>query len=338
MPTTLADLAQLVSGTTQGDPERVIRDLKPLDLAGPDDLVFVKDERAREALRSRDVAAVICRPGDDVGERPSIRVDNPRWAAATILEHLHPTPRAEPGVHASAVVAAGVCVPASVHVGALAVIEAGAVIGEEVEIGSGAVVGSGVVIGARCRIHPRVVLYPGVRLGSDCRVHAGAVIGAEGFGVEPGPGGPVRFPQRGTVILGSGVRVGANTTIDRATFAATRIGNDVHLDNLVQVGHNVTLADGVIVCALSGLAGGCQADAYAVMGPQAALAPGSRLGSGTVLGARAALASHQALDDPGGVYMDGPPMKLSDWKRFQIWRIQGRWRKRRRPRKERSAD
>ena len=328
MPT-LGEIAEHVGGELDGPAELSIARLAPLDEATQQDLVFVKDERHLAALAAARCAAVLCRPGDDVSRRPAIRVDNPRLAAAQVSALLSPPAERPPGVHPSAVIASDAVVPDSCHVGPFVVIGAGVRLGARVALESHVSIGVGVRVGADCRLHPRVVLYPGVVLGARCTIHAGAVLGAEGFGVEPGPDGPVSFPQNGTVTLGDDVRVGANSTIDRATFSTTRIGSGTKIDNLVQIGHNVVIGDGVIVCAQTGLAGGSRIESRAIMGPQAALSPDSVLGSGTIMGARAATVSHQRLDDPGQVYMDGPPLPISIWMRFQAWKRKGRWAKRR---------
>ncbi len=328
MPT-LAEIAHHVEGRLDGPAGLRIERLAPLAESTEADLVFVKDERRLSALADARFAAVLCREGDDVGGHPAIRVANPRIAAARVSRLLNPPPAHPPGIHPSAVVAPDANVPASCHVGPFVVIGAGAQLGERVALEAHVAVGARCRVGADSWLHPRVVLYPGVVLGARCTIHAGAVIGAEGFGVEPGPDGPVAFPQNGTVTLGDDVRVGANSAIDRATFATTRIGSGTKIDNLVQIGHNVDIGDGVIVCAQTGLAGGSRIETRAIMGPQAALSPDSVLGSGTILGARAATVSHQRLDDPGQVYMDGPPLPIGQWMRFQAWKRKGRWMKRR---------
>jgi UDP-3-O-[3-hydroxymyristoyl] glucosamine N-acyltransferase len=280
----------------------------------------VKDARHLEALASSDAGAVLCREGDDVGGRPAIRVENPRLAAAEALRLFHPRGSADPGVHPTASVARSAFVPASAEIGPFAVIDVGARIGER------AIVGAHVVVGADCRVgddthlDPHVVLYPGVTVGARCDLHAGAVVGSPGFGVEMGPDGPVELPQRGSVTLGDDVRVGAHTTIDRATFAATTLGDGTKIDNLVQVGHNVTIGDGVIICALAGIGGGATFEERAVLGPQGALAPDATLGAGTILGARGALQSHGRLHDPGQVYMGTPPIPVADWRRWVVLR------------------
>lgn len=298
----------------------MLADLAPVDAACSDHLTFVKDARHLEALASSEAGAVLCREGDDVAGRPAIRVANPRLAAAEALRLFHPRREAIPGVHETAHVARDAFVPASCEVGPFAVVGQGARLGERGILDAHVVVGEGCRIGDDTHLYPRVVLYPGVALGARCDLHAGVVVGSPGFGVEMGPDGPVELPQRGTVVLGDDVRVGANTTIDRATFGATTLGNGVKIDNLVQVGHNVTIADGVIICALAGIGGGATFEERAVLGPQGALAPDATLGAGTILGARGALQSHGRLHDPGQVYMGTPPIPVADWRRWVVLR------------------
>jgi len=317
---TLSALARRLGGRADGPPDLPLDDLRPLDGAGASHLTFVKDARHLGRLASSAAGAVLCREGDDVGDRPAIRVANPRLAAAEALHLFHPRPTAVPGVHARAAVADGAVVPASCQIGPFAVVEEGARLGERVILGPHVVVGAGCRVGDDTHLRPGVVLYPGVRVGARCDLEAGAVIGSPGFGYEMGPDGPVGLEQRGTVVLGDEVRIGANTTIDRATFDATRLGDRVKIDNLVQVGHNVTVGDGVVICALAGIGGGAVFEDRSVLGPQGALAPDATLGEGTILGARGALQSHGRLHDPGQVYMGTPPIPVADWRRWVVLR------------------
>jgi UDP-3-O-[3-hydroxymyristoyl] glucosamine N-acyltransferase len=317
---TLQALADRLDGVLDGPPDLALSDIAPVAAAEATHLTFVKDARHLELLAGSRAGAVLCRTGDDVGARPAIRVANPRLAAAEALRLFHPRPTAIPGVHPTAQVASNAFVPASAEVGPFAVVDLGARLGERTVLGPHVVVGAGCHVGADTHLYPRVVLYPGVTVGDRCDLHAGVVVGSPGFGVEMGPDGPVELPQRGTVVLGDDVRVGANTTIDRATFDATRLGDGVKIDNLVQVGHNVTVGDGVIICALAGIGGGATFGDRSVLGPQGALAPDATLGAGTILGARGALQSHGRLDDPGQVYMGTPPIPVADWRRWVVLR------------------
>jgi len=318
---TLGELATRLAAQLEGPEALRLTGLAPLESAGPEQLTFVKDVRHLALLARSRAGAVLCRPKDDVGGRPALRVANPRLAAARAVALFRPLPPVEAGRHPQCSVAPDARVPASCQVGPFAVVERGAVLGERVALGPHCVVGANAFVGDDTRLDARVVLYAGVTVGRRCHLHAGVVVGAPGFGYEQTREGPVGFPQHGTVVLGDDVRIGANSTVDRATFLATRLGDGTAIDNLVQVSHNVTVGPGVLICALAGIGGGAKLGRHSVVGPQGALAPEALLGEGTILGARGALASHQRLEAPGKIFMGDTPMPLEDWKRWQIVRL-----------------
>ncbi len=139
------------------------------------------------------------------------------------------------------------------------------VIEENVRIGNGVTIGPACVIGRDCHIgndsllHARVTFYAGVSIGERCIIHSGAVLGADGFGFAPDathePGGWSKIVQFGGVVLGNDVEIGANTTIDRGALDDTVIGNDVKLDNLIMIGHNVQVGDHTAMAGCAGIAG-----------------------------------------------------------------------------------
>src|SRR5262249_7111068 len=149
---------------------------------------------------------------------------------------------------------------------------------------AGVVVGARTSIGAACELGANVVLCDGVSLGARCIVHAGTVIGADGFGFDPvlGPHGIERWdkvPQGGTVAIEDDVEIGANCTIDRGRFAATRIGRGSKLDNLVHVGHNVQVGEHVLLIAQVGIAGSTTIGRGAVIAGQAGVGPQLEIGA-----------------------------------------------------------
>lgn len=315
----LSELADAVGGRVDGPADLELSGVAPLDRAGPGDLTFAKDRRHLERLPGSRAGAVLCREGDAV-DRPAIRVTNPRLAAARAAALLMPPRPLEAGVHALAVVAPGARVAASAEVGPFVVVGAGAVVGERVVLGPHVVVAADCRVGDDTVLEAHVVLYPRTTIGRRCEIHAGAVLGSPGFGYEMTEDGPVGFPQNGSVVVGDDVRIGANTTVDRSTFGSTVLGDRVKIDNLVQVGHNVTIGDGVIICAQTGIGGGAVLEERSVVGPQGALAPDATLGRETILGARGALQSHGRLDGPGQVFMGTPPIPIEDWKRWVVLR------------------
>jgi UDP-3-O-[3-hydroxymyristoyl] glucosamine N-acyltransferase len=106
------------------------------------------------------------------------------------------------------------------------------------------------------------------RLARAARVviHAGAVIGADGFGLAPENGRWVKIPQIGAVRIGDDVEIGANTTIDRGTLDDTVIEEGVKLDNQVQVGHNVRIGAHSAVAGCVGIAGSARIGRHVTIG------------------------------------------------------------------------
>ena len=166
-------------------------------------------------------------------------------------------------------------------------------------------IGPGAQVGADCVLYPGVVLYDGVVLGERCVLHAGAVIGADGFGFEPTASGWEKVPQCGTALIGDDVEIGANCTIDRGRFEATRIGNGVKLDNLVHVAHNVVVEDGALLIAQAGVAGSSRIGARAILAGQVGIGGHVEIGPG----ARIAAQSGVARDVPAGQDQFGTPAR-----------------------------
>jgi UDP-3-O-[3-hydroxymyristoyl] glucosamine N-acyltransferase len=146
-------------------------------------------------------------------------------------------------------------VDSSAHVGALAFIASGATIGPRAVIGPGSVVLAGARVGAGTRLVARVTLCEGVQVGARCLLLPGSVIGADGFGHAPEPGGYVKVPQVGSVLLGDDVEVGANSTIDRGAIGDTLVEDGVKIDNQVQVGHNAHIGAHTVIAGCVGISG-----------------------------------------------------------------------------------
>ena len=162
-------------------------------------------------------------------------------------------------VHPTAVIHESARIGKNVAIGPHVVIEQNVHIGDGVTIGPGCVIGRDCHIGAESLLHARVTFYADVRLGERGIIHSGAVLGADGFGFAPDatsePGGWSKIVQFGGVVLGNDVEIGANTTIDRGALDDTVIGNDVKLDNLIMIGHNVQIGDHTAMAGCVGIAG-----------------------------------------------------------------------------------
>ena len=171
-------------------------------------------------------------------------------------------------------------------------------------------IGRDVKIGANCRMHARVTLYPGVRLHDRVIVHSGVVLGADGFGYVTHEGRHWKFPQAGGLEIGNDAEIGANTTIDRGSLGVTQIGEQVKIDNLVHIAHNVKVGDRTLIAAQTGIAGSCTIGSDVVIGGQVGIADHCRLQDGCIVGAQAGIPSGKVINS--GVTVWGTPARPLD--------------------------
>ena len=254
---TLADLAIRFGCEVAGDPEATVSHVATLRDAGPGALSFLANPRYAEYLPTTAATAVVVAPDDDDPRTPASRLihPDPYGTYAAIAAVLYPGPALKAGCHPTASVDATADVADDAEVGPYAVIGPGARVATACRIGAHCVVGEGARIGAGTWLAAGVILGERVVVGERCRFQSGAVIGSDGFGFAPGKEGWRRVPQVGTVIVGDDVDIGANTTIDRGAIDDTVIGNDVKLDNLVQIAHNVRIGAHTAMAAQCGIAG-----------------------------------------------------------------------------------
>jgi UDP-3-O-[3-hydroxymyristoyl] glucosamine N-acyltransferase len=252
----LGELAVRFGLKLQGEPGLTVSSVATLSHARAGSLSFFANSRYRRQLAATQATAVLLAQADAADCPVAALIDpNPYLAYSRIAALIHPEPAVQPGIHASAVVAAGARVAASANIGPLCVIEENAEIGERVRIGPGCIVQQGVRIGADSQLISRVNLYAGVSIGQRCILHAGAVVGADGFGFAPDGGTWVKVPQVGSVRIGDDVEIGANTTIDRGAIDDTVVENGVKLDNQIQVGHNVIIGAHSAIAGCTGISG-----------------------------------------------------------------------------------
>ena len=253
---TLGQLAERLGAELRGAEGKAISGLATLQEAGPDQLSFLANPQYRKFLADSRAAAVLLTPADAEGSSGNaLVVANPYLAYAELSHLFDPKPKAQPGIHATAVVAADAQVDPSASVGPYVVIESGARIGAGVTLGAHCVVGARTVIGEGGWLAPRVTLYHDVRIGKRVVIQSGAVIGGEGFGFAKEKGAWQKIAQIGGVTLGDDVEVGANTTIDRGALSDTLIGNGVKLDNQIMIAHNVQVGDNTAMAGCVGISG-----------------------------------------------------------------------------------
>jgi UDP-3-O-[3-hydroxymyristoyl] glucosamine N-acyltransferase len=279
------EIAEWIGATYEGDGEKEITGVAPLETAGGSELAFVANRKA-EQQSQHSAAGCLIVPADyaNAAGRTVIRAPEPRTAFARAMSRFHPTAEIKPGIHPSAVIGAGVELGAVVQIGPYVTVGDNTRIGLATVIGPGCSIGKRVVIGEGCVLHAGVTIYDNCDLGRNVILHSGCVIGADGFGYAFDRGRYHKFPQVGRVEIGDYVEIGANSCVDRAALGVTSIGEGCKLDNMVHVGHNCRIGKHVVVAAQTGFSGGVEIGDYAVIGGQVGIGDKARVEPRAVLG------------------------------------------------------
>lgn len=268
----LRDLGQRYSLEVRGDAERVITGVASLATADEDQLAFIANPKYRRELDKVRAAAIVLAP--DLAENYSgnaLVADNPHAAFARIAELFETRTLVPAGIHASAVVEPGAHIDATASIGPFCHIAADSRIEAGAELGPHCMVGPGCIVGTQSRLVGRVTLVARVVLGKRVLVHPGAVLGADGFGLAFDQGAWLKVPQLGGVRIGDDCEIGANTTIDRGALDDTVLEEDVRLDNLIQIGHNVRIGAHTALAGCVGVAGSARIGRYCLIGGAAGI-------------------------------------------------------------------
>lgn len=318
-PFSLSALAKLCAAElSPGAPaEKRIRDVAPLEAAGPDELSFLDNKAYLEAFARSRAGACIVHP-DFAPRAPKgmalLLAPKPYRAYARAARAFYPFEDPEPGIAPSAVVDPAAQLGAGVRVEAGAVIGAGAEIGARSWIGPNAVIGEGVVLGEGARIGANASLSHSI-IGKRVLVYPGACIGQDGFGFAPDPSEHLKIPQLGRVVIGDDVEIGANATIDRGAGPDTIIGDRCMIDNLVQIAHNVQLGPGCVIAAQVGISGSTRLEQYVFIGGQAGLTGHLKIGAGARIAAQSGVMRDMA---PGTTVGGSPALPIRDWHRQNV--------------------
>ena len=316
---TLSELARWVDGDiVRGGLDLSLTGMAALDAAGPHDVSFLGNEKYHGQFLQTHAAAVIVPRGVTDGPEGCalIAVENPSLAFAVVVRHFAAATKAfVPGIHPRAFVDPAAALDAAkVRVQAGAVVMAGASVGEGSDIGPNAVVSEDAVIGSDCRIMAGASIRERCVLGNRVILQPGAVIGSDGYGYEFSEGRHVKIDQVGTVEIGDDVEIGANTTVDRARFGKTLIGEGTKIDNLVQIGHNCVIGKHCLIVALTGISGSTRLGDYVTVAGQAGIAGHMTIGPKTILSGRSGVTRNL----PGGqVYGGNPAQPLREEMKMQ---------------------
>jgi UDP-3-O-[3-hydroxymyristoyl] glucosamine N-acyltransferase len=312
---TVSELAALVGGqlAAGADGSVKISGAAALAEALPGEVTFFGNPKYLPQLRkSRATVALVPLAFAEPVPALCIRCENPTLAFSKAVEKFAPAPvRFAPGVHPTAVIAPGVKLGAGVSIQPYAVIEEGATVGAGTVIGAHGYVGHGAQIGSDCHIHARVTVGFRCKVGNRVILHSGVVLGSDGFGFELQDGRHVKIPQTGIVQIDDDVEIGANSSVDRARFGRTWIGEGTKIDNLVQIGHNAVIGKHCILCGLTGIAGSTKIGNNVILAGQVGTVGHVEIGDGVTVGAQSGVS--KSLPEKQ-IYMGSPAVPAREWK------------------------
>ena len=316
---TLGEVAVLIGAAPPAGAAglRRVMDVAPLDRAGPSDLSFYDNRRFADAAAATHAGACLTTAAL-AHELPAavivLAVRKPYHAFVTAARGLFPHSLRPSSLYESGH-AVGAHIDPSARLEDGVTIEPGAVIGPQAEIGSGTLIAANAVIGAEVRIGRDGAIGAGVcihntLIGDRVIIHSGCMIGQDGFGFVMSGKGHLKVPQVGRVIIQDDVEIGAGTTIDRGAIRDTVIGEGTKIDNLVQVGHNVSIGRRCMVVAQTGISGSATIEDFVVLGARAGLNSGVTVGEGSQIAGTSIVHG----DVPPGSRWGGTPAKpVKQW-------------------------
>ncbi|MBO4726812.1 MAG: hypothetical protein J5631_00150 [Spirochaetaceae bacterium] len=190
-------------------------------------------------------------------------------------------------------------------------------IGENVCIAAGCYVCKDAEIGDNVILHANVVIDCPCKIGNGTEIFAGTVIGADGFGYYYHNNIPERVPHFGGVIIGENVDIGANSCVDRGTLSDTIIGNNVKIDNLCHIGHNVKIGNNTMIVAGSTICGSVEIGDNSYIAPEATIKNQVSVGEKSFIGMNTILSkSIEPMSMAIDMKQNAQVLKNKDYRKF----------------------
>ena len=286
-----AQIAILIDGKVEGDPNAKVESFGKIEEAGDGQLTFFANSKYEDYLYSTKASIIIINDSYELRQSISaslIRVGDAYTAFATLLARYQEIMTHQlSGIQQPSYISKTASYGEKVFIGAFAYLGENVKVGSNTKIFPNVYIGDNVIIGDNSIIHPGVKIYHDCIVGSNVTFHAGTVIGGDGFGFAPQPDGSFKkVPQIGNVIIEDNVEIGSNATIDRATIGSTIIKSGSKLDNLIQVAHNVEIGNNTVIAAQAGISGSTKIGNNVMIGGQAGIVGHIQIGDGAKVNAQ----------------------------------------------------
>lgn len=320
MEFTAQQIAELLEGTVEGDPQVKVSNLAKIEEGIPGTLTFLANPKYEEFIYSTKASLVIVNESF-VAEKPInstlVRVKDAYKSFAKLLETYNQILHNRTGIESPNFISTSATLGENIYVGAFVYIGEKAVIGNNVKLYPGVYVGDNASIGDGTILFPGVKVYADCHIGKNCRIHAGVVVGADGFGFAPqDDSNYIKVAQIGNVIIEDHVEIGSNTTLDRATLGSTIIRKGVKLDNLIQVAHNVEIGEHTVIAAQTGIAGSTKIGKFCMIGGQVGIVGHLVIADKVKIAAQSGIGT--SILNEGDILQGSPAYFIGDYKKSYI--------------------
>lgn len=322
MKFTAKQLATLLNGEIEGNPDVYVDNLSKIEDGASHTVSFLSNGQYTPFIYNTDASIVIVNKSLQL-EKPVkptctlIRVEDARRSFAKLLEAYNKIKNNKTGIEEPVFISKSATLGSNIYVGAFSYIGENSVVGNNVKIYPHSHIGDNVHIGDNTAVYSGVKIYSDCKVGADCTIHSGVVLGGDGFGFTPNSDNNYqKVVHTGTVILEDHVEVGANTTIDRATFGSTLIRKGVKLDNLIQVAHNVEIGENTVIAAQTGIAGSTKIGKNCMIGGQVGIVGHITIADGVKIAAQSGIG--QTIKEEGAIVQGSPAFPIGDYKRSYV--------------------
>jgi UDP-3-O-[3-hydroxymyristoyl] glucosamine N-acyltransferase len=315
-----AQIAALINGKLEGNPEVLVNNFGKIEEAQAGQLAFLANPKYEEYLYSTRASIIIVNDNQILKEKINatlILVPDAYLAFASLLSKYQEMMNQQlTGIQEPVYISKTASLGENVFIGAFAYIGNNVKLGKNVKIYPQSYIGDDVSIGDHSVIYPGVKIYHRCVIGEYVTIHAGSVIGADGFGFAPQTDGSFKkIPQMGNVVIEDYVEVGSNATIDRATIGSTLIRKGVKLDNLIQIAHNVEIGSNTVIAAQSGVSGSTKLGKNVMVGGQVGIVGHIQIADGSKINAQSGVT--KSMKTPNSAVTGSPAFDYTSALRAQ---------------------
>lgn len=319
MEFTARQIAAVLDGTLDGNPDVAISRLSKIEEGVPGSITFLANPKYTPYIYTTNATIVVVnrdfQPEQEI-RATLVRVNDAYTAFAKLLELYNQIKNEKVGISSLAFVSPSATIGENVYIGELAYVGDNVTIGDSTKIFPHTFLGDNVKVGSNTTLYAGVIVYSDNIIGSNCTIHGGVVIGADGFGFAPQEDKNYKkVAQIGNVIIEDDVEIGSNTTIDRATLGSTILRRGVKLDNLIQVAHNVEIGENTVIAAQTGISGSTKIGKNCMIAGQVGLVGHIVIGDEVKIGAQAGVPGD--VKD-GSILLGSPAIDIANFRRAYV--------------------